>query len=300
MSPLPAFTDPVDKPLSRPQDAATLAERLMALPGFESAARIYCRSYLLGEPGDEPGRKLMHQHARYLTAFLLIRNYYAWRDSGGPPATLSLLKSLSGLSKRHTANLVSALRAGKLVGDEAVPGDRRGKALRPAPGLIYSVGRSPLCFAELADRLDPARAPRGLRLRQEADALGRLVRASGDYVAANQSILAAFPTILRMTELDCGYEVLLAVMEAHYDRNSGAETPPLSHQTLSRRFGISTSHAGNIVAALKRRELLELTPRGQFVALDPALAAEFHRWCAAQAAHTMLLFDGPLASQISR
>ncbi len=278
-----------------PEGVEAFAQHLLARPELPEGARAYCQAYLSDDTKAEPGRKLMHQHARYITAFILIRNYYAWRDGGGAAPTLSLLKELSGLSSRHTANLVATLRAGRLVEDQPIATDQRIKLLKPAPELVFSVGRSQICFAELADRLDRREPERGAQLRRDADALGGLLRVAGDYLAQYPGILTQFPNVLNLSRFDCGYEVLMIIMLAHYAQQSGQETPSLSQQALSRRFGISTSHAGNIVAALRADGTLELGPRGQFQGLADKMVHEFHHWCAAQTAHTILLCDGPLS-----
>ncbi|OYW52923.1 MAG: hypothetical protein B7Z30_15225 [Rhizobiales bacterium 12-68-15] len=98
--------------------------------------------------------KLFDQFTRYLTCYVLIHNYYAWRNAGGPLPTLSLLQPAVEASPRQTAGFIASLKAGRLVTVESADGDRRSKLLRPAPEMIREIGRSVQAFVAAGEALE--------------------------------------------------------------------------------------------------------------------------------------------------
>ena len=149
--PRPQAPDAAAKPTARaaanpPAGFAEAAGRFAAHPRFRQALGGYCRGMAAAAPVAWPVYKLFDQLGRYLVSYMLIHNYYAWRQAGGPPPTLSALVAVAGSSARHTAGFVAALKLGRFVAVEADPADRRVKLLRPEPATACSadiVGAGP-------------------------------------------------------------------------------------------------------------------------------------------------------------
>ncbi len=255
-------------------------------PKFREALAGYCEVMTALPPSGWNTRKLIHEFARYYAAYMLIMNYYGWKAGVAPLPSLARLKAVSGMSPRQTAAVVSAFRAGGLVTAEAAEADRRQTLLRPEPSLVLEVGRSTGAFLAAYDRVQGTNlAP---RICASADQLGTLIFHAAVQVLQGGTTIAAFPTVQEMATLDCGYLILVAVMQAHYDPSRGELRQSLTYEALASRFRISRSHAGNVLNRLQASGKLtaDRSPA-------PALIDEFERWC-----ETEMTFYPPLARRM--
>ncbi|OYZ99072.1 MAG: hypothetical protein B7X99_09350 [Rhizobiales bacterium 17-65-6] len=230
--------------------------------------------------------KLFDQFTRYLTCYVLIHNYYAWRNAGGPLPTLSLLQPAVEASPRQTAGFIASLKAGRLVTVESADGDRRSKLLRPAPEMIREIGRSVQAFVAAGEALD-GEAIIGARLLDDPDALGDLLYRSAADVLARGTLIHPFPRVLFFARRDCGYLLFCEVMRAHYAMTLGTQEsmPSLSYRALAERLQVSPAHIGNLLGEADRNGWFTIGARGRLVAMDPGLVAEFEVWAACQIAH---------------
>jgi len=263
-------------------------ERLLAHERFHPALARYCRDMAAAPAVDWPIVKMFDQLGRYVVCYMLIHNYYAWRDAGGAAPTLSALQKIVGSSPRHTAGLVAALRLGGFIEIESDPADRRIKRLRPSPATIAEIGRSPLLFARAAEEIE-GRGERAAPV--EPDRLGALIHRSAAYVLANGTLLHAFPGVLHFTRRDCGYPLLTAVMAAHYAPELGAAecAEPLSRKALAQRFRVSPAHIGNLFAEAEAKGWF--APDGGGRARPTAeFCREFERWAAWEMRHNGVLW----------
>ena len=198
-------------------DAAFLAacDRLRASPRFRPALARYCRQMAEKPAVAWPIYKMFDQLDRYVLSFMLIHNYYAWRLEGGRAPTLTALQAIVPSSPRHTAGFVAALKAGQFVTVEHNPADGREKWLRPAPAMVFEVGRSIGAFIACLDEIDGG-SPARSRVLEDADALGGLLQRSAAFVLKNGTLIHAFPRVLHFAMRDCGYPLLAAVVGAHF------------------------------------------------------------------------------------
>ncbi|WP_245261724.1 hypothetical protein [Ancylobacter sp. FA202] len=278
-------------------------DRLLRHPGLRRAIAGYCGGMAANPAVRWPYNKLFDQLGRYLVCFMLIHNYYQWRERGGASPTLSALQKVAGASPRQTAGFVAALRAGRLVEVETDPADRRATLLRPSPVVIAEIGRSLRLFVEALDQIDPpsdpSRPARAARL-EDADALGELIARSAAYVLANGTLLHPFPSVLFFAQRDCGYPLLTAVIGNHYGKTiEGAATPgPLRRRELADRFQVSAAHIGSLFAEAEARGWFRVAPGGHLVALDADFLAEFERWAVWQMVHVASLGEAQMAKEL--
>lgn len=250
---------------------------------FHQAVVDYCETMIEPAPAGWPVRKLLNQLERYYSAYMLIGQYYGWRNHGAPAPNLSRLQAISGQSPRQTASYCLTLQARKFVFIETLATDRRQKILRPSDGLIREVGRS--CAAFVASYDAVAGSALAGSVAQEADMLGEMIYLSAEHVRRSGTVIAEFPGVLALSGYDCGYPMLVALILAQYRLRSGKEVFSLAHSALAERFQISESHVGNVLGHL--RQLGAVVPaneRGDAVVAE-ALVEEFERWCAAEMAH---------------
>ena len=266
-----------------PVDFLAAAARLRAHELFRPALARYCRDMAQAPAADWPILKMFDQLGRYVVCYMLIHNYYAWRDADGPAPTLSALQALVGSSARHTAGLVSALKLGGFIEIESDPADRRIKRLRPADATINEIGRSPRLFMRALDEIDGQ--DRAARLA-EPDALGRLVYQSAAQVLAGGTLLHGFPGVLHFTRRDCGYPLLTAVMAGHYEPaiSEGEPVVALSRRALAQRFRVSPAHIGNVFSDAAANGWFEIDPDGR-VCPTMDFCDEFECWAAWQMTH---------------
>ncbi|MCK0208688.1 hypothetical protein MWN33_11685 [Starkeya koreensis] len=262
------------------------ATRLLAHPRLRLALAHYCHGMATGAALDWPYYKLFDQLGRYLVCFMLIHNYYAWRERGGPAPTLAALQRAAGGSPRHTAGFVAALRAGRLVEVEPDPDDRRATLLRPTERVIAEIGRSQRLFVEATDIVEARSPGRGAALA-DPDRLGSLISRSAAYVLENGTLLHAFPAVLHFTLRDCGYPMLAAVIGRHYAATvAGApEGVPLGRRALAERFRVSPAHVGSLFAQAEERGWFALGAAGEIASMDEDFLAQFERWSAWQMVH---------------
>lgn len=277
-----------------PEGFGAEAERLLLHPRLRPALAHYCHGMATGATLDWPYYKMFDQLGRYLVCFILIHNYYAWRDRGGPAPTLAALQKAAGGSPRHTAGLVAALKAGRLVEVDADPADRRATLLRPTPRVVAEIGRSQRLFVEASDHVEQ-RSPGRAAALADPDRLGGMVSRSAAYVLENGTLLHAFPAVLHFTLRDCGYPLLAAVIGNHYAAMvEGAPPPvPLARRALAERFSVSPAHVGSLFAQAEERGWFAVAPGGSLAGLDEGFLAEFERWSAWQMVHFERVWPTP-------
>jgi hypothetical protein len=266
-----------------PTDFLAAAAGLRAHERFHPALARYCRDMARAPTADWPILKMFDQLGRYVVCYMLIHNYYAWRDAGGPAPTLSALQALVGSSARHTAGLVAALKLGGFIEIESDPADRRIKRLKPADATINEIGRSLLLFVRALDEIDGQ--DRASQLAAP-DPLGVLIYRSAAQVLAGGTLLHGFPGVLHFTRRDCGYPLLTAVMAAHYAPaiSDGEAVAPLSRRALAQRFRVSPAHIGNLFSDAEANGWFEIDRDGR-VCPSAHFCAEFECWAAWQMTH---------------
>lgn len=277
----------VDRPAeSLPDDFLRAAAGLRNEIGFRPALARYCASMASESPTAWPVYKLFDQLHRYLVSYMLIHNYYAWRQNESPLPTLSLLQRVAGSSPRQTAGFVAALKAGNFVTVEPWSGDRRARLLRPAPALVNEIGRSIRYFVKAMDEIDEHRPPRATALSQP-DRLGELVQRSAGFVLEHGTLIHAFPRVLHFAGRDCGYPLLVAVMGAHYATKvpEAPQAVSLGLRALARRFQVSRAHVGNLLEEAARHQWFETDRSGRLAWLSDDLQAEFEQWACWQMIH---------------
>ncbi|OYX06545.1 MAG: hypothetical protein B7Z15_16375 [Rhizobiales bacterium 32-66-8] len=233
-----------------------------------------------------PVYKLFDQLHRYVVAYMLIHNYYAWSLHGAAAPTLTALQKIAGSSPRQTAGFVAALRAGQFVTIAPEPGDRRTKLLRPEPAMVAEIGRSARLFLAALDEIQPELPPRHLYLA-DPERMGDLMRGSAAAVLADGTLLHGFPRVLHFAERDCGYPLLTAVLGAHLAETTQDSPPalPLSLRALAQRFQVSPAHIGNLLAEAERAGWFTVRDGGRLVEVADDFCAEFEHWSAGQMAH---------------
>lgn len=265
---------------------------LRASAAFRPALARYCLAMSDVPAEGWPLYKMFDQLSRYLICYMLIYNYYGWRDHGGPPPTLSALQKLVPSSPRQTAGFVASLKVGRFITTEDDPADRRNKLLRPGPAVIGEIGRSPRLFLRALDEIESPAERRAPRLAAP-ELLGRMVHFSAADVLANGTLLHGFPTVLHFAQRDCGYPLLTAIMADHYARTLPAvgAPPSLTRRALAQRFQVSAAHVGNLIGEAAAHGWFVLEGADRVAAVAPDFAAEFERWCSLQMIHVAGLWD---------
>lgn len=234
-------------------------------------------------PAGWPVRKLLNQLERYYSAYMLIGQYYGWRNHGGPVPNLTRLQAISGQSPRQTASFSATLEARSLLCIEIPATDRRQKILRPADSLNREVGRSCAAFVAAYDAIAGSALARPIE--DDAGLLGEMIHLSTTRVHVSGTVIAEFPRVLTLSGYDCGYPILVALVLAYYRRKSGKEAISLTQRALADRFQVSESHVGNVLGHLRRIGALAPAPRLEDAVVTKELVDEFERWCAAEMAH---------------
>lgn len=254
----------------------------MADARFRQSLAQYCEKMAEPAPAGWPLRKLLNQLERYYSAYMLIGQYYGWRNHGAAVPNLSRLQAISGQSPRHTASFCRMLQTRNLISIETLQADRRQKVLRPAERLIREVGRSCAAFVQAHDLV--AGSALALPFEQDAGILGEMIFLSSARVQGAGTVIAEFPTVLRLAGYDSGYPLLAALMLSHYRRAAGKEGISLTHGALAERFQVSESHVGNVLGHMRQvRALLACGP--QEFRVTEEVVDEFEHWCAAEMAH---------------
>ncbi|SHO65470.1 hypothetical protein SAMN02745172_02115 [Pseudoxanthobacter soli DSM 19599] len=233
-----------------------------------------------------PIYKMFDQLDRYVVSFLLIHNYYAWRLEGGREPTLTALQAIVPSSPRHTAGFVAALKAGQFVVVEQNPADGREKWLRPAPAMVFEVGRSIRAFVACLDEIDGVQPARSLTLA-DVDALGGVLQRSAAFVLKSGTLIHAFPRVLHFAMRDCGYPLLTAVVGAHIAAvEPEAETVDirLSLRALAERLQVSRAHVGNILDEAERAGWFTVR-NGRLASFSEDLLVEFEEWACWEMTH---------------
>lgn len=275
-------------------DGAFLAacDRLRASPRFRPALARYCRQMAEKPAVAWPIYKMFDQLDRYVLSFMLIHNYYAWRLEGGRAPTLTALQAIVPSSPRHTAGFVAALKAGQFVTVEHNPADGREKWLRPAPTMVFEVGRSIGAFIACLDEIDGG-SPARSRALEDADALGGLLQRSAAFVLKNGTLIHAFPRVLHFAMRDCGYPLLAAVVGAHFsaaELQREAADIRLSLRALADRFQVSRAHIGNLLDEAERAGWFTVRD-GRLASFSEGLLAEFQEWACWEMVHFAEMFD---------
>lgn len=272
----------------------TRSAGFLADPRLDPAIAAYCREMIAPDPGDWPMLKLFNQLNRYMVSFLLIHHHQAWRHHGGPLPTLRLLQSSSSLSPRQTTSIVAGLRAGSLLVPEAIEG-QRARILAPAPLLSAAIARSMLAFLRAADMIEAPTPPRAPLFDADPELQNELIHRSAAYVFAQGNLLDPHPWVQHFTTKDCGYLVLTAVIGAALAPPGAAAS--LSYRDLARRFYVSRSHIGNLMAHAARELWFTTDGKGGLTWIDERVLRDFRAWAAAEAAHYAVLADAILAER---
>ncbi len=241
-----------------------------------------------------PVVKVLDQMERYYVAYMLIHNWYAWRDGCGALPTLSALRKIVGLSPRQTIDFVAMLATHRFITVENAASDRRARLLAPCPGLIVEIGRSGRLFVAAADEIEK-RVDRAPDLGDH-DRLGRLLMRSASTVLASGSLLAPLPRVLQFSGRTGGYPLLTAVMGAHYARHvpEAPASVSLNGRALAQRFGVSPTHVSNLLSESRQRGWFNIGVDGKLEELSDDLCDEFEGWAALQMAHyTALMVADP-------
>ncbi|PXW52209.1 hypothetical protein C7450_11773 [Chelatococcus asaccharovorans] len=284
---------------SLPPGFTDAAARLAAYSRFRPALARYCQDVATAAPTIWPLYKMFDQLGRYLVAYMLIHNYFAWKYAGAAPPTLSALQKAigAGASARHTAGFVAALKAGHFVMAEPDPDDRRLKFLKPAPSMIIAIGRSVRLFVAAVDEIEGRHPGRAAGLA-DPERLGLLLYRSAQFVRANGTLIHPFQRIVHFAGRDCGYPLLAAIMGAHYARTL-PDAPPaalLSYKALARRLQVSPAHVGNLLGEAEQRGWFVIGEGRRLTMLCDELLAEFEQWAAWQMVHFDSLAVAPAPS----
>ncbi|MGU3493871.1 hypothetical protein ACLBXM_07505 [Xanthobacteraceae bacterium A53D] len=282
-----------DRPAQTPEAAGAGAERFRTHPRFKPILAAYCRTMARAAGNGWPIVKMLDQLARYMICYVLIHNYYAWRQGSGPAPTLSALQGAVSSSPRRTASVIAALKAGRLVWVEENPADRRARHLRPSPEVIIEIGRSGRAFVAAAEELGEGSAHRGRLLDENVDALGDLLSRSAAFVLAHGTLIHGFAHILHFARRDSGYPLLCAVMANHYHPALAepADAISLAHRSLAHRLQISPAHVGNLLGEAADQGWFATDARGRLIHIGDRIVEEFEMWCAGQMAHYVGLAD---------
>jgi DNA-binding MarR family transcriptional regulator len=270
-----------------------LAKRLLKRPDFPDALLEYCVTMTQPPGASWPSNKVFVQKLRYLTCYILIGTYARWQRGEGRPPTLAALQRSAAASPRQIAGFIKDLRHGGYVVAEQQESDRRRYHLRPTAALIHEVARSPLAFLAAFEQLEPS--SRSLRQiisaspERMCDWLGRSV----DCYQEDDSLFAPFQTIVQLTERECGFPLMAAVLGAHYAAQRGADVdlPSLTYRALAERFQVSRQHIGNMLTEAERQGWFSIAPGGYLREISADFIAEFETWAAGQMAHYRLLAE---------
>ncbi|UGV27229.1 MarR family transcriptional regulator [Rhodopseudomonas boonkerdii] len=269
---------------------------LLRLASFRPALHAYCKAMMQPPKMAWPADKFFGQKLRYLVSYALIGQDARWRRSGGELPTLSSLQRAAHASARQVSNLVASLKLGGYVVSVRSSDDRRVVRLQPTMTLSLEIARSPLTFLEASELIDPPPRPLAKQLRAEGDMLGDWLGCSYDLFLQQDLYFTPFVNIVRLTEQDCGYPVLSAVLSAHYGGGiDKAEPVLLSYGALAERFRLSRQHIGNIFNEAERRGCFAVDPGGRTVTVLPDFLWEFETWAAGQIALYRLI-----AEQVTR
>ncbi|WP_245272950.1 MarR family transcriptional regulator [Microvirga lotononidis] len=240
-----------------------------------------------------PTSKVFAQKLRYLTCYFLIGSYARWQRGDGEPPTLAALQRAAVASPRQVAGFIKDLRHGGYLIAEQQESDRRRYLLRPTAALIHEVARSPLAFLAASERLERSSRPLveiiSSSPEQMCDWLGRSV----DSYQEDDSLFAPFRAIVQITERECGYPLMAAVVGAHHATQLGTEVglPSLTYRGLAERFQVSRQHIGNMLTEAERQGWFSIAPGGYLREIPADFIAEFETWAAGQMAHYRLLAD---------
>ncbi|WP_311925207.1 MarR family transcriptional regulator [Microvirga sp. 3-52] len=240
-----------------------------------------------------PSNKVFVQKLRYLTCYILIGNYARWQRGEGNPPTLAALQRAAVASPRQIAGYIKDLRHGGYIVAEQQERDRRRYHLRPTAALIHEVARSPLAFLAASERLEPSSRPLVETISSSPERMCDWLGRSMDCYQDDDSLFAPFRTIVQVTERECGYPLMAAVLGAHYAAQRGLDTglPTLTYRVLAERFQVSRQHIGNMLAEAERQGWFSIVPGGHLREISADFIAEFETWAAGQMAHYRLLAE---------
>ncbi|EIM29878.1 MarR family transcriptional regulator [Microvirga lotononidis] len=270
-----------------------LARTLRATPDFSDVLLDYCVTMTQPSGAAWPSNKVFVQKLRYLTCYILIGSYARWRRGEGDPPTLAALQRAAVASPRQIASFIKDLRHGNYIVAEQQESDRRHYHLRPTAALINEVARSPLAFLAASERLQPSSPPLHTAISASTERMCDWLGRSVDCYQDGDSLFAPFRTIVQLTERECGYPLMTAVLGTHYATPSGvaAGLPSLTYRALSERFQVSRQHIGNMLKEAEREGWFSVAPGGHLTEISEDLVAEFETWAAGQMAHYRLLAE---------
>ncbi|WP_246389339.1 winged helix DNA-binding protein [Microvirga mediterraneensis] len=234
-----------------------------------------------------PSNKVFVQKLRYLTCYILIGSYARWQRGEGSPPTLAALQRTAVASPRQIAGFIKDLRHGGYVVAEQQESDRRRYHLRPTAALIQEVARSPLAFLAASERLEPSSRPLLAAISASPERMCDWLGRSVDCYQKDDSLFAPFRTIVQLTERECGYPLMAAILGTHYAAQRGVDAglPSLTYRVLAERFQVSRQHIGNMLAEAERLGWFSIAAGGHLRAISEDLIAEFETWSAGQMAH---------------
>ncbi|MDR6659019.1 hypothetical protein J2W51_001561 [Tardiphaga robiniae] len=277
------------------------AGELIRMASFRPALHAYCRAMMQPPEMAWPADKFFGQKLRYLVSYALIGQDARWRRNEGELPTLSSLQRAAHASARQVSNLVASLKLGGYVVAVRSSHDRRVVRLQPTMALFLEIARSPLAFLEASELIDPPRRPLATQLRAEDATLGDWLGYSYDLFVQQDLYFSPFVNIVRLTEQDCGYPVLTAVLSAHYGRGvDKAEPVRLSYGALAERFRLSRQHIGNIFIEAEKRGCFAVDAGGRAVTVMPDFLWEFETWAAGQIALYRLIAEQVSQDQCRR
>ena len=270
-----------------------LAKKLLENQGLRQALLHYCMTMVQPPDASWPSNKVFVQKLRYLTCYVLIGNYARWKRGQGGPPTLAALQRATVASPRQTASFIRDLRHGSYVIAEQQTDDRRCYHLRPTPALINEVARSPLAFLAAFEVLEPSSRPLLDMVKAAPEHMSDWLGRSVDHYQDGDILFAPFHTIVQLTERECGYPLMAAVLGTHYAAQSKMETglPPLTYRALAERLQVSRQHVGNMLAEAERMGWFSIAPGGRLRNISEQLVAEFEAWAVGQMAHFRLLAE---------
>jgi hypothetical protein len=235
---------------------------------------------------------MLNQAGRYLVSFMLIHNDHAWRHHGGRLRLSPRCRPSSDPAPVRPPPFVATLKAARFVTVESHSDDAQLKCLRAAPPLVAEIGRSGRLFVAAMDRIAD-RQPTAAGALAETERLGELIYRSARHVLRHGMLTEPFPRVLRLTNRDCGYPLLIAVVGAHYAASvpDAPAAMPLSLRALSDRLTVSRAHVGNLLQEAEAAGWFRTDGRS-LTFFDPSLLAEFEFWAACQ----MVFYDDLAAS----
>lgn len=276
-------------------DSKSVAEArrsaLLGHPRFAEARRAHILGYIDVYSGEPTLNKLLAEASRHviITFVMCLDAAHQPHD----PATWLTLGKLQDVVEAHRVGspglveaIVQRMLDRGLLSSRPAPGDRRKRILAPTEAMLEHdldllvtqarpcalIAPNPALERALQRDRDFQRAARQASLAQFGDAMALLQR---------------HPLVTALIMRDSGLMVLLSLMASALEAPDGS-TASSSYSDIAARFGISRSHARDIVVDAEKTGLVRiLGSGGAEVQLLPRLWQIYDPWLA----DCMLLFD---------